>query len=1489
MAADSVFKALLSIGAKDEGATSAIKGINVALIAGGAALTAYSGFAVHSFGKVDVALREAALATGDYQGNIDQLKEAALRMGPAFDEGAGGAARAMSQLIRGGLDAKSAIASLGDANLIAESSGLSLADSASKLTGVLKGYNLEASRSGEVADLAVTGFNNSKASVSDMLDTMERSSPIFSLFSGGAKDAAAVTALLAQNSVTGGQASSVLRGGITQLLAPTAETAKVFEKYNFHVADLIPGIENLTTAQRAQLKTLQETDETGEQTVAFLQGLGLELPPLSDLFLALAKSGMTSMEMLDVLGPTAGPVLAKALGDGGKALEDLKTKMDASQGAAKEWVDTVGESFPETLATFKSALGNVGDVVGSRLTPAVTTGTKALTSVVNVFNDLPGPAQTAISYMIGVGGVAGSLTGTFLQLAPVIEQARGALKLLGPIAAKVGSIFTTVLLPVIAVAATAFAAWKLGEWLYNNSAAVRVFGDAIGGAVAALGRWTGLISDQGALTAQQQARLETDLHAKAVAALSKEFGLNAEEIAKLEDPVARLRDLRKSSKVAVEEETEAKRVGARVTADVVIPLTDEEKSRIEAVTEARRELAAAIKGIDRRDEVAKIQDSIRVFDQIHGILRDGVVTLDEYNSAVDAVTEAERDGTLKGRDLLAAKQLLESAFLRLKVVIPDVAAEGSHWDDVLGDLTETSKRFTDVQIPLPDHIRRTNDVLDDQALAAKSVDDLIHQLIPDLGQWADQEVELQRKIAAGLDLNGDYADALALLRQRFHELHPEFEGTIDDFRRAEDAALRSKEAVSQFVEGVSHDLAAALVGTQTWADAWGNIWDNLMNQLTDWVASFLNNIIGGILGGLGAGSFSSGFLSGFGSLGTQGGNVFGSAFGNSAGGWLAGLFGGGAPVATVPGVSAPLFGLGGDLIAGASTTGTQAGAGFGATFMSALAAIPVWGWAAIAGGIAVAVFWDSFTTSRAEAVANSYMHDVGVEVSETLINTIKQIIKDQSGSIWTALGQSAADSTKQWRALGLTVGDLIAELTQAGNLAANWGTQVGDTWSGVQGLIHRVLISFDEDAITSEAAVAALRSAFESMNAAVAAGQITQEQYMEQALRVQGWAQGLGLDLSSLTDLMNAFGDAVDETGGKLRELSEIGDELGGVLEAAGIEGEDALSKIRAAIDSGTLSAKFLKDELGLTHDEIRALKLALIEAGFAVGQFLTPFGVELGILQAGGHKLADILKIPIHDAMQLLRTAARDLNIDFQNLTQEGVEALAERMGIGGGRMRQILEAMGLDVDNLNFKFKSMGKKTSGEFGFHSSVTHSSGALGETVFDDVVEGFELDRIAAVLFSEEGLGAVIAKFDDVEEVNARVTRNIGDAWRGLADLLDQLFDVHTVLIDEFGQIGAAAAASAALAESSYVRAASRIAGFQLSNGLVLAAGGGVFRPAVQIGESAQIQQLIASMAARDSVPMAIPAHDQNVTLVLNGLPIEAELRRMIRSEMRRAR
>ena len=296
-------------------------------------------------------------ATGE---EFAKLKEQAKQLGADTAFSATEAAQGMENLASAGFSTSEIIAAMPGMLDLAASSGEDLASSADIAASTLRGFGLEASSAGHVADVLAKNAAATNAAVADTGEAMKYVAPVAKSMGIEFEETAAAIGIMADAGIKGSQAGTTLRGALSRIAKPTKAMQETMDSLGLSFYDSngkMKSLADITEMLEAKMSGL--TDEQKNQALITLFGQE-------------SLSGM--MALMDRGSGEVRKLTDEYKNCDGSAKDMAKTMQDNLSGAVEEFggsVESLGiEIFENIEGPLKKAVRS-GTTELNKLTKAV--------------------------------------------------------------------------------------------------------------------------------------------------------------------------------------------------------------------------------------------------------------------------------------------------------------------------------------------------------------------------------------------------------------------------------------------------------------------------------------------------------------------------------------------------------------------------------------------------------------------------------------------------------------------------------------------------------------------------------------------------------------------------------------------------------------------------------------------------------------------------------------------------------------------------------------------------------------------------------------------------------------------------------------------------------------------------------------------------------------------------------------------------------------
>lgn len=296
-------------------------------------------------------------ATGE---EFAKLKEQAKQLGADTAFSATEAAEGMENLASAGFSTSEIIAAMPGMLDLAASSGEDLASSADIAASTLRGFGLEASSAGHVADVLAKNAAATNAAVADTGEAMKYVAPVAKSMGIEFEETAAAIGIMADAGIKGSQAGTTLRGALSRIAKPTKAMQETMDSLGLSFYDSNGKMKSLADiTEMLETKMAGLTDEQKNQALITLFGQE-------------SLSGM--MALMDRGSGEVRKLTDEYKNCDGSAKDMAKTMQDNLSGAVEEFggsVESLGiEIFENIEGPLKKAVRS-GTTELNKLTKAV--------------------------------------------------------------------------------------------------------------------------------------------------------------------------------------------------------------------------------------------------------------------------------------------------------------------------------------------------------------------------------------------------------------------------------------------------------------------------------------------------------------------------------------------------------------------------------------------------------------------------------------------------------------------------------------------------------------------------------------------------------------------------------------------------------------------------------------------------------------------------------------------------------------------------------------------------------------------------------------------------------------------------------------------------------------------------------------------------------------------------------------------------------------
>lgn len=350
------------------------------LVAGGLGLVSLAGVAAAA-GKglqsiIDIGsgfesqMSRVQAISGATAAEFEELRNQAIQLGADTSFSATSVAQGMENLAAAGFTVNETMEAMPGLLNLAAASGEDLASSSDIAASALRGFGLEASEAGHVADVLAENANRTNSSVAETGEAMKYIAPFARAAGISIEETAAAIGIMANAGIQGSQAGTTLRGALSRLSKPTDDMIAVMDRLGVSFYD-------------SNGKMLSLTDQ-----VSMLQS---------------AMSGLTDEErnnyLVTLYGQESLSGMLALINEGSDSLSSLTSAYESCDGSAQKAADTMMNNFAGAMEQLSGSAETLGiaiyDKISGPLTMLANSATDAVNQITDAFNS--GGVQEAIA------------------------------------------------------------------------------------------------------------------------------------------------------------------------------------------------------------------------------------------------------------------------------------------------------------------------------------------------------------------------------------------------------------------------------------------------------------------------------------------------------------------------------------------------------------------------------------------------------------------------------------------------------------------------------------------------------------------------------------------------------------------------------------------------------------------------------------------------------------------------------------------------------------------------------------------------------------------------------------------------------------------------------------------------------------------------------------------------------------------------------------
>lgn len=321
--------------------------------------------------------------------SFDELRQQAVDLGAKTAFSAKESAAGMENLASAGFSAQEIMKAMPGLLDLAAVSGGDVALASENTATALRGFGLEASEAGHVADVFARAAADTNAEVGDMGEALKYVAPVANSMGISLEETAAAIGIMSDAGIKGSQAGTTLRGALSRLARPTKAMQGTMDNLGVSFYDADGKMKPLKT-QVELLKKAFEGLTPEQQQNALVTLYGQE-----------SLSGM--MALIDK-GPDSLGKLTKSLKDSDGAADNMARTMQ----------DNMNSSIEQMFGAFESA----AIVIQNILAPSIKKVADAISGLVEKFVSAPESTQKLV---VAIGAIAIAIGPVLYALGMVVK------------------------------------------------------------------------------------------------------------------------------------------------------------------------------------------------------------------------------------------------------------------------------------------------------------------------------------------------------------------------------------------------------------------------------------------------------------------------------------------------------------------------------------------------------------------------------------------------------------------------------------------------------------------------------------------------------------------------------------------------------------------------------------------------------------------------------------------------------------------------------------------------------------------------------------------------------------------------------------------------------------------------------------------------------------------------------------------------------------
>lgn len=373
--------------------------------------------------------------------DFENLQKTALNMGATTKYTASEAAEGLNILAQAGLSADESIKAIPTVLSLASAGVMSLDSAATYVTASVKGFGDSMDNAKKYADLMAKGATLANTDVKGLGEALSGVSATSNNYKQSVESTTLSLLRLAEQNITGGEASTMLARAMADIYTPTSNAKKALDELGISAYD-------------SSGKARDFNDIVDELSKAFA-GMSDE------------EANATKNQIFTTYGMNAFNKMTAATT---KTVDKFKTGLKDATGSAAQQAETQLDNLKGSLTLLQSALEGAGIVIGQRLAPYIRKLADFINGLVTKFNNLSDAQKDMI---VKIGLVVAAIGPVMLIISKLIGTILGikkAISIIGTLIKTIGMIASPIGIAVVAIVGlvTAFVVlWNKSEEFRN--------------------------------------------------------------------------------------------------------------------------------------------------------------------------------------------------------------------------------------------------------------------------------------------------------------------------------------------------------------------------------------------------------------------------------------------------------------------------------------------------------------------------------------------------------------------------------------------------------------------------------------------------------------------------------------------------------------------------------------------------------------------------------------------------------------------------------------------------------------------------------------------------------------------------------------------------------------------------------------------------------------------------------------------------------------